>query len=54
MNQGCDTVYRFEGPAKVAVAVTVTGSTALWSAVAAPSAATRETFAALIGATTDR
>lgn len=52
MNQGCDTVYRFEGAAKVAIAVA--GSTALWSAVAAPSAATRDIFAALIGAVPDQ
>ncbi|MBF9134983.1 SMI1/KNR4 family protein [Plantactinospora sp. S1510] len=49
MNQGCDAVYRFSGPAKVAVAVT--GSTALWSAIAAPSTARRDALATLIGAT---
>jgi hypothetical protein len=50
MNQDCDTVYRFDGPAKVAVAVT--GGTALWSVIAAPGIATRDTLATLIGATT--
>lgn len=52
MNQRCDAVYRFGGPAMVAVAVT--GSTALWSAIAAPSTALRDTFATLIGATPGR
>jgi len=52
LNQGCDTVYRFGGAAEVAVAVR--GSTALWSAIAAPSAAMRDTLAELIGATPDR
>jgi hypothetical protein len=51
MNQGCDAVYRFGGAAKVAVAVA--GSTALWSAIVAPSPAMRDTFARLIGATPD-
>jgi hypothetical protein len=51
MNQGCDAVYRFGGTAKVAIAAT--GSTALWSAIAAPSAALRDAFGTLIGATPD-
>lgn len=49
MNQRCDAVYRFEGVAKVAVAVA--GGSALWSAIAAPSIATRRAFATLVGAT---
>lgn len=49
MNQSCEAVYRFEGPAKVALAVT--GGTALWSAIAAPSSSTRKAFATLVGAT---
>jgi hypothetical protein len=49
MNQSCDAVHRFEGPAKVAVAVT--GDTARWSAIAAPSIATRGALAMLLGAT---
>ncbi|WP_154937110.1 hypothetical protein [Micromonospora palomenae] len=49
MNQNCDAVYRFEGSAKVAVAVQ--GGAALWSAIAAPSIATRRAFASLVGAT---
>jgi hypothetical protein len=49
MNQSCDAVYRFEGSAKVAVAVT--GGTALWSAIAVPSSATRSVYATLVGAT---
>jgi hypothetical protein len=48
LNQGCDAVYRFGGGAKVAVAVA--GTTAVWSAIAAPSAAVRDDIAALIGA----
>ena len=48
MNQSCDTVHRFDGPAKVAVAVA--GGTAVWSAVAAPSPDVRDVFAALVGA----
>jgi hypothetical protein len=51
MNQSCDAVYRFGGTAKVAVAVA--GSTALWSAIAAPSAATRAALARTVGATPD-
>ncbi|GAB3851771.1 hypothetical protein ACFPIJ_53475 [Dactylosporangium cerinum] len=50
MNQSCDTVHRFGAPTKVGVAVAVVGNTAVWSAIAAPSAAARATFAALIGA----
>lgn len=50
-NQGCDAVYRFGGAAKVAVAVTA--RTALWSAIAAPSAVMRDALATLIGATPD-
>jgi len=49
MNQGCDTVYRFDGTAKVAVAVT--DDVALWSAIDAPSAAMRDALAEVIGAT---
>nr|WP_296070300.1 hypothetical protein [uncultured Actinoplanes sp.] len=49
MNQECEVVYRFGGPAKVSI--TVTDSTALWSAIAAPAGATREALATLIGAT---
>jgi hypothetical protein len=49
MNQGCDTVYRFDGTAKVAVAVT--DDVALWSAIDAPSAAVRDGLAEVIGAT---
>ncbi|WP_327010835.1 hypothetical protein OHA72_28375 [Dactylosporangium sp. NBC_01737] len=48
MNQSCDAVHRFGGPARVAVAVA--GGTALWSAVAAASPGVRDAFAALIGA----
>ena len=49
MNQSCDAVYRFGGLARVAVAVT--GGTALWRAIAAPSIVTRRAFATLVGAT---
>ncbi|MGI5184405.1 hypothetical protein ACQEVZ_49945 [Dactylosporangium sp. CA-152071] len=51
MNQECDAVHRFEGEAKVAVAVT--GGTAVWSAVAAPDAGLRRALAELIGADGD-
>jgi hypothetical protein len=48
MNQHCDMVYRFGGFAEVAVAVAE--STALWSAIAAPSATVRDALAKIIGA----
>lgn len=49
VNQGCETVYRFDGAAKVVVAVT--GETRRWgSAIAASSAAMRDALATLIGA----
>ncbi|WP_433788785.1 hypothetical protein [Actinoplanes sp. CA-252034] len=48
MNQGCDRVYRFDGSAKVAVAVA--DGVALWSAISAPSNAMREAFAEIVGA----
>ena len=48
MNQSCDAVYRFNGPALIALAVS--GTTALWSAIAASSPVTREAFVRLIGA----
>ncbi|MEU4690534.1 hypothetical protein [Actinoplanes sp. NPDC023714] len=49
MNQGCERVYRFDGGAKVSVAVAE--GVALWSAIAAPSSATREALAEIVGAT---
>lgn len=49
MNQGCDAVHRFGGAARVAVAVD--GGVALWSAIAGPLSAMRDTFARLIGVT---
>lgn len=48
MNQRCEAVYRFGGAARVAVAVE--GGTALWSAIAAPTAAMRDVLAGLVGA----
>jgi hypothetical protein len=49
MNQGCDRVYRFDGSAKVAVAVA--DGVALWSAIAAPTNALREALTEIVGAT---
>lgn len=47
-NQGCDAVYRFDGAARVALAVS--GETAVWSAVATPSPPLRTSIVELIGA----
>ena len=49
MNQGCDRVYRFDGNAKVAVAVA--DGVALWSAISAPSNGMREALAEIVGTT---
>jgi hypothetical protein len=48
MNQGCDSVYRFDGTAKVAVAIAE--GAAVWSAIAAPTTGMHETLAEIIGA----
>ncbi|GAA0451070.1 hypothetical protein Aca07nite_55440 [Actinoplanes capillaceus] len=48
LNQGCDVTYRFEGDARVAVAVS--GGVAVWSVVAAESPEVREHFARMVGA----
>ncbi|GGN35559.1 hypothetical protein FHR83_006200 [Actinoplanes campanulatus] len=48
LNQGCDATYRFEGDARVAVAVS--GGVAVWSVVAARSPEVREHFARMVGA----
>jgi hypothetical protein len=48
MNQGCDAVYRFEGAARVGLAIS--GDTALWSAISAPSPGVRESVARIVGA----
>ncbi len=48
MNQDCDTVYRIGGFAEVAA---VAGGTALWSAIAVPSATIRGALVKVIGAT---
>lgn len=47
-NQGCDAVYRFDGAARVALAVS--GEMAVWSAVATPSPPLRSSLVELIGA----
>jgi hypothetical protein len=50
-NQGCDTVYRFEGhdePVRVGVAVRDT--VVLWSVISAPSPGTAESIARMVGA----
>jgi len=46
-NQGCDAVYRFDGPARVATAVT--GTTAAWTAIATPDLALRARIADILG-----
>jgi hypothetical protein len=48
INQGCDAVYRFDGDARVALAVQA--DTALWSVAAAPSPALAATIASVLGA----
>ncbi|MEV0899474.1 hypothetical protein [Actinoplanes sp. NPDC049802] len=48
LNQPCDVTYRFEGEARVAVAVS--GGVALWSVVSAGSEQVRENFARMVGA----
>jgi hypothetical protein len=47
-NQGCDAVYRFEGAARVGLAIS--GRSALWSAISAPSPAVRDSIASIVGA----
>ncbi|SCG66854.1 hypothetical protein [Micromonospora inositola] len=47
-NQGCDALYRFDGPAMVGLAVA--GDVVLWSAVASDDRALRDELRALVGA----
>jgi hypothetical protein len=50
-NQGCDAVHRFDGPARVAIAVT--GETAAWTVVSTVDPALRSEIAGVLGVPPD-